>query len=117
MSTTAISKPIRVQRKRSRGWRMPPNTVCVDRTTQFYGNPFIVGTYYYHDTPTSTKQCFVRDRKHAAEIYDKWLHETYEGGVIKQLVKLELRGKNLACFCPEGEPCHADILLKVANEE
>jgi len=29
----------------------------------------------------------------------------------------ELRGKNLACWCKIGEPCHADILLKIANEE
>jgi len=28
----------------------------------------------------------------------------------------ELRGKNLACFCKIGEPCHADVLLKIANE-
>lgn len=26
-----------------------------------------------------------------------------------------LRGKNLACWCPEGQPCHADVLLEVAN--
>jgi hypothetical protein len=27
----------------------------------------------------------------------------------------ELRGKDLACYCPEGEPCHADVLLEIAN--
>lgn len=26
-----------------------------------------------------------------------------------------LRGKNLACFCKLGEPCHADVLLELAN--
>jgi hypothetical protein len=29
----------------------------------------------------------------------------------------ELRGKNLACFCKPGEPCHADILIELANRE
>ena len=27
----------------------------------------------------------------------------------------ELRGKDLACWCKEGEPCHADVLLELAN--
>jgi hypothetical protein len=27
----------------------------------------------------------------------------------------ELRGCNLACWCPIGEPCHADVLLELAN--
>ena len=31
-------------------------------------------------------------------------------------IKRELRGKNLACWCPDGGPCHADVLLEIANE-
>jgi hypothetical protein len=27
----------------------------------------------------------------------------------------ELRGRDLACWCPLDEPCHADVLLEVAN--
>ena len=27
----------------------------------------------------------------------------------------ELAGKNLACWCPLNVPCHADVLLEVAN--
>ena len=34
--------PIRIQRKRTKGWRMPPNTVYVGRPT-IWGNPFPVG--------------------------------------------------------------------------
>jgi hypothetical protein len=26
-----------------------------------------------------------------------------------------LRGKNLACWCPLDQPCHADVLLELAN--
>jgi hypothetical protein len=29
----------------------------------------------------------------------------------------ELRGKNLACWCKPGSPCHADVLLDLANKE
>jgi hypothetical protein len=34
----------------------------------------------------------------------------------KEIAK-ELRGKNLACFCPIGQECHADLLLDLANAE
>jgi len=30
-------------------------------------------------------------------------------------IAAELRGKNLACWCRIGEPCHADVLLSLAN--
>lgn len=32
-------------------------------------------------------------------------------------IRAELRGKNLACWCPPGVPCHADVLLELANRE
>lgn len=32
-------------------------------------------------------------------------------------VRRELAGKTLACWCPVGSPCHADVLLEVANSE
>jgi hypothetical protein len=32
------------------------------------------------------------------------------------LMAVRLRGKNLACWCPlDGSPCHADVLLEIAN--
>jgi hypothetical protein len=27
----------------------------------------------------------------------------------------QLRGKDLACWCPLDQPCHADVLLEIAN--
>lgn len=30
-------------------------------------------------------------------------------------VRHELRGKDLACWCKPGAPCHADVLLEIAN--
>ena len=29
----------------------------------------------------------------------------------------ELRGHDLACWCPLDGPCHADVLLELANRE
>lgn len=58
-------------------------------------------------------------RQHAAKCFDGWI-----GGEIPELgeppsvdsIVAELRGKNLACWCPLGECCHADVLLGLANE-
>lgn len=36
-------------------------------------------------------------------------------GHFSQKKLLQLRGKNLACWCPIGAPCHADVLLELAN--
>jgi len=92
-----MKKPIRIQRKRIKGWRLPPNTVCVSRGTT-YGNPFMLGQ---DGTPADVVELY---RQHRAPI-------------IAETARRELRGKNLACWCPLDMPCHADVLLEIANEE
>jgi hypothetical protein len=86
--------PIRIQRKRSRGWHLPPNTVYVGRPTH-WGNPFKVG----NPNP------YVPGQILTAEDADFRLH----------IIHL-LRGKDLACWCKADQPCHADILLRIANQ-
>lgn len=34
----------------------------------------------------------------------------------KEALIAPLRGKDLACWCPLDRPCHADVLLELANE-
>jgi hypothetical protein len=92
-------KPVRVQLRRTKGWRMPPNTLKVDRTTR-WGNPFIVGV------DGDAGECVALYRPYAAE----GLPGLGQGYDPKQL-----RGKNLACWCPLDQPCHADVLLELAN--
>jgi hypothetical protein len=89
-------KPVRIQRSRKKGWKMPENTVYVGRPTK-WGNPY----------PINGK--FTRDQayKMYVEFVKKW--------DLAEDAKKELKGKNLACFCPLGELCHADVLLDIAN--
>jgi hypothetical protein len=102
------SWPRRIQRRRTRGWRMPENTVSVCRPGKF-GNPFVV----------------TEDRTQAEAItaFRIWLtvdscHANMPDRKQRILDGLpELRGKNLACYCKEGSPCHADVLLELANLE
>lgn len=100
-------KPQRIQIRRTKGWRMPPNTVKVDRTTK-WGNPFRVGL----STPMHCNTA-----AEAVIEYRVWM--TQAGG--RSLDLSGLRGKNLACWCPLTDehgnrvPCHADVLLELAN--
>lgn len=103
-------KPIRIQRKRTKGWKMPDNTLYVGRPTK-WGNPFYIGK------PDAKKGIIYacENNQQAVNCYK----EAIDWGVLKFLQEdlHELKGKNLSCFCSLDKPCHADILLKLANEE
>jgi hypothetical protein len=91
--------PKRIQRVRTKGWKMPPNTVYVGRPTR-WGNPFTIKE--------------VGDAQAAVDMFRgaiRTLHATLGFGELRR----ELRGKNLACWCKLSEPCHADVLLEIAN--
>lgn len=106
-------RPRRVQLRRAKGWRMPPNTVKIDRTTLF-GNPFSV-IKYGHDRAVGLHGAWLTGRsvgKQSADMRQR------RKAVLEALPTL--RGKNLACLCalPEhGAPdnCHAALLLELAN--
>lgn len=105
--------PERVQLKRSKGWRMPPNTVKVDRTTK-WGNPFVPG----QPAPFGpTKGQIVADKRHAYQLYRATARFNPQ---LVAAARAELAGKNLACWCPKGDPyedaCHAAVLLELANK-
>ena len=90
--------PKRVQLQRVRGWRKG-NAVIVDRRTK-WGNPFSV------DMVGSRAEAVVRFCEYLA-LYPE----------LVELARVELCGHDLACTCPlDGEPCHADVWLEVANE-
>jgi hypothetical protein len=84
---------------------MPANTVKVDRSTK-WGNPFEVGP---RCTPVQAVAAFRR------AYYDMVM--TGLGAITFDRNDLRsLRGKNLACWCALDVPCHADVLLKLANQ-
>ena len=114
--------PIRVQRKRSRGWTMPPNTVYVGRPSK-WGNPWTPETYWAAGYSGSSEAAALA----AVEAFRAWLTgepcswdapkaRLFEPGPERHPPDVSvLRGKNLACWCPLGRPCHADALLELAN--
>lgn len=105
--------PKRIQLKRSKGWRIPENCVKVDRSTK-WGNPFKIGSHNSH--PISGEMIFVVTRQQAIELFSLSL-TTKSGEKITESARRELRGKDLACWCKEGECCHADVWIEVANAQ
>lgn len=39
----------------------------------------------------------------------------FQGRPTVEEIQTKLRGHNLACWCPLSQPCHADVLLEIAN--
>jgi len=112
-----VSKPRRIQLSRKRGWRLPPNTVVVSRPSR-WGNPFRLNGRYWSGDEGNV---IVKSNADAVRLFAwMWKHRLEEmlpnsrAEFQKQLK--ELRGKNLACWCPLDKPCHADVLLEIANK-
>jgi len=45
-----------------------------------------------------------------------WINHADQADVVER-IRRELRGRDLACYCSERSPCHADVLLVVANQD
>ncbi len=121
--------PERIQQKRTRGWRKPEGAVSVARPSK-WGNPYVVGRTLLTLTGDS-EEMFIGSFDRIQRI------ETISPRVAVDLYRLlwltnwnvadlkvprpaprdlrELRGRDLMCFCPLGQPCHADVLLELAN--
>jgi hypothetical protein len=138
-----MTAPVRIQRKRIKGARMPPNTISVTRPGR-WGNPF---NFKSSDTCWNALALGCRgDAKgrHEASVkaFREWVSDPrgrvkeMDFGVVMEAkgkrmplgpraraglapsvseIQEALRGKNLACFCALDQPCHADVLLEIAN--
>ncbi|KLI04530.1 MULTISPECIES: DUF4326 domain-containing protein [Mycolicibacterium] len=121
--------PERIQRKRTKGFHMPEGAIYVGRPTR-WGNPWkVVGAgtepglfggrervytidgpgQFFRGTYTRTQAA-----EFAVHMYGKWINGS--AARCEDLIPI-LSGHDLACWCPLDQPCHADVLLKLANGE
>jgi hypothetical protein len=107
--------PTRIQRRRTKGWRLPPNAVIVSRPSRF-GNPCKVGLMQEmgYEDPHGV----------AAENFRVWLNgnrfdaPTDDADRRRERILAELpslRGRDVACTCQPDQTCHGDYLLDRAN--
>ena len=104
---TYTPHPLRIQRRRTKGYKMPPGAVYVGRPT-IWGNPFETASEY-RELAEAIAGVSGQSEFHKTDLRSF--------GVVYNAVQLieELRGKQLACWCPLDKPCHADILCELAN--
>jgi hypothetical protein len=135
----ALGQPVRIQRRRAKGWRAPDRAIYVGRGSR-WGNPYplgqtqvripgIDGSEWQHEGrlgKTSGQQhAFVHPDKsitwhlvqdatpeQVIELYRQWLGQRPE---IVAAVREQLAGRDLMCWCPINRACHADVLLELAN--
>lgn len=119
--------PERIQLRRARGSKKPAGAVVVTRPTK-WGNPFRVDE---HGVELAVRlyrvmawggwdpmllehlgdQAYMR----AYEARDAWRNRFGCHPLVA--IRTELRGRDLACWCPLDQICHADVLLEIANQE
>lgn len=109
--------PQRIQRRRTAGWRMPDGAVYVGRPSR-WGNPWKAGSTGWtikpggwidrEPHPPLTREQAVESFRNAEEFH-------YQDPDALAHLRAELGGKDLACWCRLDRPCHADVLLEIAN--
>ena len=129
-----VGTPMRVQRRRAKGSKLPDSTVVVMRPTK-YGNPYYPGCglgFGGFDTDMRPVHWRLENNADAVRHYSEYMRlmKRDQPNDFDELVKPP-RGRNLACWCPlcpehqngrplgiaceACEPCHVDILLPLAN--
>ena len=116
-------RPVRVQRQRTQGWRTPPCGCGCGQPARYVGRPGKWGNPY--------------SAMDAGRRYPSLTSEQVSGFIVNQVrfdlrvehldypsnaqIRAELRGHVLMCWCPLADaagdrfPCHADVLLELAN--
>lgn len=108
-----MSEPVRLQLSRRAGFDLQELSqaanglpaVNVARPSR-WGNPFIIGK----DVSSAAEA--VKEFRSLTAPHPPHVVPLYMG--LDDIAR-DLRGKNLACWCKPGAPCHADVLLELAN--
>ena len=116
-------RPLRMQLSRKRGFDLQAashalNGLPAKRVTRPgpWGNPFTI-------EETALRYGLGADaaQAKAVALCGQWLRGTLDPMLSpgeppsRELIRAELRGCNLACWCKPGTPCHADVLIEIAN--
>jgi hypothetical protein len=120
---------MRVQQKRTKGWRKPEGVASVGRGSRLgVGNPYRVAVgeadgvvgWIVEDITGREVYCTPRTQDEARAVAVELYRERVVGSWRpdkRRAVIDALRGKDLMCWCPIGSPCHADVLLRLAAGE
>jgi hypothetical protein len=106
--------PQRIQRQRTKGWRMPEGATYVGRPTK-WGNPNVIHGRHVVEWNGQEHYCAPGEaRGVAVRLFAEDFRQD-RLGVTPEDARRELAGRDLVCWCPLDQPCHADVLLELAN--
>jgi hypothetical protein len=128
-------RPVRIQRRRTAGYDMQAESravngldcIAVTRPGK-WGNPYDIRMFgrelvmavfentvngIWDPRPLAGQSDRICDLMYAA--HHRWLKRL--GAHPLNLMRSELRGHNLACYCGPTDACHADIYLEILNKE
>ncbi|MDN5786518.1 DUF4326 domain-containing protein [Pseudorhodobacter sp.] len=112
-----MTQPKRIQLRRGKGWRKPEGAVVVSRGPGKFGNPFTIAAAAEASFPDPARAAVTAFRDWLNG--DPWACPSGDTWEVKRQTILqalpELRGKDLCCWCALDQPCHADVLLELAN--
>lgn len=116
--------PDRIQLRRTKGWRKPEGVVVVSRPTR-WGNPWAVTpfeggwsldhSFGAHADVFETKEAATAEA--VARFRHAVLHEANISVPSLDDIREHLTGRDLACWCPIGSPCHGDVLLELSASD
>jgi hypothetical protein len=118
-----VTAPRRIQRSRAKGWKMPEEAKYVGHPTVF-ANPWRPAAVraWLHSVGIEDTFSDLERQANCVRQYRNWVCDgipstadlrPLRAGLLSALPTL--RGKNLACWCALDQPCHADVLLEIAN--
>lgn len=111
--------PKRIQRQNTKGWRKPDGAVYVGRGSK-WRNPYRVAGSAIKDADHGRTIRFGSHREalwEAVRWYAEAIPNGWDGVRDAEEIRRELAGHDLMCWCPLDQPCHADVLLELANRE
>lgn len=114
-----MTSPQRIQQRRTKGWRKPEGAVAVGRGTR-WGNPFRIGAASAYwmgpgwSSPRRPDPIPAMDAAEVVAVYRGMVEANMARFDIEE-VRRDLAGRDLMCWCPLDQPCHADVLLEIAN--
>lgn len=113
------SRPRRVQLQRRRGWRKPEGAVVVAPPSR-WGNPHVVTWHAsrWWEVSDGSGHRLAWEKPNALALARELFRIDLYNNLLDfspEDVRAQLAGRDLCCWCPLDWPCHADVLLAVAN--
>lgn len=134
LPTAATVSPVRLRLSRKAGFRLQAHSLAVNGLPAVnvarpgkWGNPHIAIRTWHHGpipalglpafTAATAAQADEEGARIAVALFrDDWRAVMTAPSYDRARAQLdELRGRNLACWCAPGAPCHTDVLLELAN--